>query len=285
MPKYLHLYLHDFYAKGLTFQFQHGASGLKNLDLNQYINIQIPLPPLDVQKSIIAECEKVDADFANAQKQIEDAKSEINQVVSHGFEIANAISGNIVRLGDVCEIIKGVTFDKNLQISENKGKIVLTADNISLDGHFTIQKEIYISNDADFDENKKLKKDDCFICFSSGSRNHVGKVALISEDTNYYAGGFMGILRPTDKIIPHYLYDILNSTAMREKVKNSATGSNILNLSTSIKDLQIPLLSLTTQQKIVSEVQALEQNIATAKNVLAECPARKADVLRKWLYD
>ena len=49
-PIYLHAFLNDIYQKGITFNYQHGMSGLKNLNLKQYLQIQIPLPPLDLQK-------------------------------------------------------------------------------------------------------------------------------------------------------------------------------------------------------------------------------------------
>lgn len=59
-PFYLHLVLNFIYQQGLTFAMQSGMSGIRNLDLKQFQNIQIPKPPLEIQKQIVSECEKVE---------------------------------------------------------------------------------------------------------------------------------------------------------------------------------------------------------------------------------
>lgn len=53
---------------------------------------------------------------------------------------------------------------------------------------------------------RKLSKNDILMCFSSGSKNHLGKVALIHEDMKYYAGGFMGILRCYENAFSVFIY-------------------------------------------------------------------------------
>ncbi|MDD3125637.1 MAG: N-6 DNA methylase [Candidatus Kapabacteria bacterium] len=80
MPTYLHIILNDYYQQGFTFDYQSGASGLKNLDLNRYLTIQIPLPPLEIQQQIVAECEKVDKEYNSSRMSIEDYKKKIAQV-------------------------------------------------------------------------------------------------------------------------------------------------------------------------------------------------------------
>lgn len=187
----------------------------------------------------------------------------------------------LVKLGDVIEVIRGVSFDKKFQVNERTNNIVLTADNISLDGKFHIEKEIFVSNDVEFERSKKLRKNDCFICFSSGSRQHVGKVAFIDQDTNYYAGGFMGILRARKEISPKYLYEILNSETIREIVRSKALGSNILNLSNSIVDIQIPLPdSLDIQQQIVSECEKIDEEYANAQEQIEESKSKISEAMQ-----
>ncbi|WP_029409757.1 N-6 DNA methylase [Treponema pedis] len=176
----------------------------------------------------------------------------------------------LVRLGEIAEIIRGVTYDKDMQTNERTKNIILTADNISLDGTFTVTKEIFVSDSVVFDNEKKLRKNDCFMCFSSGSRLHVGKLTCITENTNYYAGGFMGILRAKNGIASKYIFEILNEKSMREIIRSKATGSNILNLSNSISDIKIPLPPLDIQQHIVAECEKVDEEYSTAQKTIEE---------------
>ena len=68
------MYLCDFYNNGFTFQYQSGSSGLKNLNLDNYLSIQIPLPPLAIQQQIVSECEKIDEEYYAREKDIENRK-------------------------------------------------------------------------------------------------------------------------------------------------------------------------------------------------------------------
>lgn len=198
--------------------------------------------------------------YANLAEMIDFSRTVFDKAIKNNVtEMVDVMSKyDIVRLGDVAEVCKGVNYDKEKQTFEKTNKIVLTADNITLDGKFEISKKVYVLDNVDFDDSKKLKKEDCFICFSSGSRNHVGKVAYISEDTEYYAGGFMGIIRSNkEKILPKFLYESLNSPEIREIVKCTATGSNILNLSNAIVNLKLPLPPLCIQNQIIAECEKI----------------------------
>src|SRR5690606_25757056 len=148
----------------------------------------------------------------------------------------------------------GVTYSKGDQSNGETDNIILTADNITLRGDFEVKKKVFLRGDFQISSEKKLKDKDIFICFSSGSKEHLGKVAFIDHDTCYYAGGFMGIIRVKDKNQPKYFYQLLNSL-LRQTIRDIGSGSNINNLSTIINEIKIPLPSRDIQQKIVSEIE------------------------------
>lgn len=97
------------------------------------------------------------------------------------------------------------------------------------------------------------------MCFSSGSLKHIGKVAFIKDDIQYYAGGFMGILR--SRFNAKFVFYTIANDDFKQKLENSATGSNINNLSSKINDLKIPLPPLAAQEKIVSAIESVEAKI------------------------
>ena len=178
---------------------------------------------------------------------------------------------SLVKLEDVIAVIRGVTFDKSYQEQTETKNIVLTADNISLEGRFKIVKKVFVSDSIVFNKEKQLRKDDCFICFSSGSKQHVGKIAFITENQPYYAGGFMGILRVTKKtLLPKFLYEILNTKKMREIVRSQSHGTNIKNLSNKIGKIQIPFPPLDIQQQIITECEKIDEEYNTSRMSIDE---------------
>ena len=170
----------------------------------------------------------------------------------------------IEKLGNVIKVIKGVIYSKKDQAASETNKIILTADNITLDGNFEIRKKIFLRDGFEIEKEKKLVANDIFICFSSGSKEHLGKVAFINTDTNFYAGGFMGILRTNKGVIPKYIFQLLNTT-LRQVIRDTGSGSNINNLSSTINEIQIPLPPLEVQEKIVEEFEVLENKEIKAK--------------------
>ena len=164
------------------------------------------------------------------------------------------------------EIIKGVTFDKNKQSTEETSVQVLTSDNITTDGRFEVKKIININPSVVFDSDKKLRKNDIFMTLSSGSKKHVGKVAFMDNDTEYYAGGFMGIIRVNStSILPKYLFELLNSSKYREIIQNESSGSNINNLSNAITQIKIPVPPTNIQEQIISEVDKLDEQYQNSR--------------------
>lgn len=166
---------------------------------------------------------------------------------------------------DLAEVIRGVTYSKEDQVLEITDNVILTADNITLSGNLEINKHIYLRRIKKLDSAKRLKKNDCFVCFSSGSKNHVGKISFIEKDLPFYAGGFMGIIRSnSDRILPKFLYAILNSPPYRQIISDESNGNNIQNLSQSIGRIKIPVPPIDVQKQIVDEICNVDKSVSEA---------------------
>ncbi|MCX2683711.1 restriction endonuclease subunit S [Campylobacter sp. MIT 21-1684] len=190
-----------------------------------------------------------------------------------------------VKLGEVCEILRGVTYDKAQQNIETTQNIILTADNITLENTFELSKMIYLKENFQIDKTKKLVKNDIFMCFSSGSLKHIGKVAFIKNDTFYYAGGFMGILRSFENIKAKFLFCVVSSKNFKLNLENLAKGANINNLSSEISNLQIPLPPLEIQEQIVSVVEDIEFALAHLDSFLSALESQKQAILKEALIE
>ena len=164
----------------------------------------------------------------------------------------------------------GITYDINdLETNVKTSNIVLTADHIDISNKLILKEKkfIYLKENVRLSNDKILKKDDIFICTNSGSKKHVGKVAFIYDNINMYAGGFMGIIRANNNILPKLLFYILS----QEKIKDIfiSIGSNINNLK-YLTDLQIPLPTIENQKEIVTLMEEQENIILEQEKIIKE---------------
>lgn len=156
----------------------------------------------------------------------------------------------LAKLGDICSAIRGVTYSNDDEVEE--GLKILRANNITLatnELNFDDVRNIKI--DFPVSEEQQLKAGDILMSAASGSKEHVGKVAYISEDLDFYFGSFMMVLRANEKVNPQYLFEFLSSKIFRGLLFRILGGTNINNLNfTMIKDFEVPLPSMAIQTKI-----------------------------------
>ena len=90
----------------------------------------------------------------------------------------------------------------------------MTSTHINLaTGMYKLEKPIYLRENFDLPANSQLKKNDLFVS-TSNSLKHLGKVAYVDKDLDYFGGGFCTILRPKEnnsegESISLYAKDIL----------------------------------------------------------------------------
>jgi len=163
-------------------------------------------------------------------------------------------------LSECCEFHRGVTYSTKDEV-DNDGIGILRANNVNAESsQLNFDNLRLIRKEARVKESQKLKKNDVLICTASGSLDHIGKVAFAKEDTNYYAGGFMGIIRPLEKEIePNLLFNIFLSERFTTFIQNQRAGTNIQNLKFSnLESFEIPLPPLEEQKQIAALFQSIE---------------------------
>lgn len=186
----------------------------------------------------------------------------------------------MIRLNEIADVIKGVTYSKDDQVYDKTNNIVVTADNITNDGSFELVKKVFLRNDFAIDDAKRLQKNDILVCVSSGSKSHVGKCAYIASDTEYFAGGFMGILRSsTDNICMKYLWIVLSSKQFRDIMSQKSTGSNINNISSVLGDIKVPVPPVNIQQEIITCMKDYEDEETKLKSQLSEYQEKISDII------
>jgi type I restriction enzyme M protein len=190
-----------------------------------------------------------------------------------------------VALGEICELIRGVVYSKEDEVSEG-GVQVLRANNINKDRYELNLDDIKrVSPKTDFSEDKQLKNGDIFICLASGSKDHIGKVALIAEDTDYFFGGFMGAIRvKSDRVLASYLFKQLTSGHFNDFLREQIAGANINNLNGGLLyRFCIPLPPRDVQIDIMAEIDGYQSEIDRLNDAIqVEKKKIQATLARIW---
>lgn len=165
----------------------------------------------------------------------------------------------IVGIGEICDFVRGVTFDGNEVLSEKLDGYVpiLRAGNIS--------DTLEIQNDLVWVPSKRVSKEqyllnyDIAICMASGSPSVLGKTAQVTQKFIGSVGAFCGIIR-VKKADPSFIGYYFKSSAFMKWRDRQARGINIQNLRpTEVQEIQIPLPSLPEQQRIAAILQKADR--------------------------
>lgn len=170
-----------------------------------------------------------------------------------------------VTLGDLCEFRRGLTYKKSDEVASSRNG-VLRANNITVEtGEINHDEIRFIRDEIDIPDSKKVADDCLLVCTASGSKKHLGKIALIENESDYAFGGFMGLLVPSERALPKYLFWLTRSYLYADFIEGLSDGVNINNLKWSqLSQFAVPLPPLPEQERIVAILDEAFAAIATA---------------------
>lgn len=235
-------------------------SGLSVPKLNQAnLNlIQIPLPPIDIQKKIVSEIEILEAKEKKAKEEVEKGK----ETIANLFNQVASKADKIVRLSDekIFQINIGKRVLKN-EFVEN-GKIPVYSANV-IEPFGNIDKLLI----KDFSKPSVLWGID-----GDWMVNHLAK------DYPFYPTDHCGVLRVKDNSVNEkYLAFILEKEGKAFEFSRTKRASI-----DRIQGIKIAVPPITEQQKIVSEIEKIEAKIKVLETQIAEIPKLKDAILKKY---
>lgn len=238
--------------------------------------MRIAIPPLEEQARIVRFLEHADARihrYIRAKQQLiklleEQKEAIVHRAVTRGLDpdVRLKPSGvewlgevpkhwDVRRLKRVGEVRIGLTYLPS-DVAGPDGVLVLRASNVR-DGKVVSGDNVYVSTPVP--ENLLVAEGDILICVRSGSRNLVGKSAVIPRefaDATY--GAFMTILR--SELNP-WLYWVLNSQLMPTVMAQFETSTINQLTQGDLRSLPIPIPSAVEQTEIVRYLQHATSSI------------------------
>jgi len=253
----------------------HGGVGLVHITKGNLERIQIPLPPLDVQKEIVAEIE-------GYQKVINGARAVLDHYRPH---IPIHPDWPMVELGDkLLFVSSGATPKGGRETYLDKGVLFIRSQNILFGSH-DFSDAAFIS-EATHEEmsRSQVKYGDVFLNITGAS---IGRSAWMDLDIPANVNQHVAILRVGPELDRVFLSLFLNSDTGQNQIFALQAGGTreALNYS-QIRQLRIPLPPLATQQAIVAEIEAEQALVAANRELMSRFEKKiQATLARVWGED
>ncbi len=234
-----------------------GTGGLQRVPRDYVENFQVPLPPLEVQKEIVAEIE-------GYQKVIDGARAVLDNYRPH---IPIHPDWPMVELGEaLMSVGSGVTPRGGKETYVQEGILFIRSQNV-LFGMCDFSDAAYITPETHEEMNRsRVRRDDVFLNITGAS---IGRSAVMELDIEANVNQHVAILRTKPDLLPLFLSTFLNSDTGQRQIDGFQAGASreALNYS-QIRQMKIPLPPLATQQDIVAEIEAEQALVAANRELI-----------------
>lgn len=235
-------------------------------------NSLIPVPPLPEQKKIAEALSDVDELLAAMKTLIEKKRAIKQGAMQELLGIRNfeagakkvprrrlpGFSGEWVekRLGDYGAVIRGVSYKpyQSYYESGRRRTMLLRSNNIK-ENVLNYDDLVYVDDEC-IGEEQLMRCGDILICAANGSRNLVGKSAILRKIDNAISfGAFMAIFRTNSNSVDSFVGYLLQSESYRKQLDDILTGSAINNLNArDILSFLFFMPPTLAEQKAIAEV-------------------------------
>ncbi|WP_213197190.1 restriction endonuclease subunit S [Cloacibacterium caeni] len=274
--KILNVYLF-YYLKSNQEQITGNEGAIfQSISRDQVLTLKIPLPPIDIQQKIVSEIEVLEAKEKKAKEEVEKLKFNISSsMVNLKFKEIN--------LGSISDFKNGLNYSRN-----SLGELINIVGVGDFQNRFSpdVASLEKIQIDGNLSDDYLLKTNDILVVRSNGSANLVGRFLFIDnlKTKTSFSGFTIRIRIENENINSKFLCHYLKTDFVRNKIITDSSGSNIKSLNqTLLSNIKIPLPPLSEQQKIVSEIEKIEEKIKVLETEISEIPKQKEAVLKKYL--
>jgi type I restriction enzyme M protein len=264
-------YLFDlFTAKLIDLECSDFKAFGKSLNSTTLKEVDIPLPPLEIQQNIVLEIEEIENMEKSGIKKIEELTSYL--LKPQYFEYSEQRIDRITTM---------VQRGKSAKYGRSKIQIIKSGQARGYE-EFDFSQRHYVSENYVSDERNLVKGD---LLINSSGVGTAGRVTLFNLDGDFVVDSHVTIVRFNKDIVnPKYaLYAFANiGFKTIEKMATGQSGQIELALPI-INNIRIPLPPIETQNRIVEEIETFESKITNLKAEISDTEEKKRAILMKYL--
>ncbi|MEJ5203641.1 MAG: restriction endonuclease subunit S [Anaerolineales bacterium] len=270
--RYLYLMLQELHLDKLS-----GGVGVPGLNRDDVYQQKIPVPPLDVQAQIVDECQAIDAEVEQAEKEVSDCYQIAKEKVQACFA-----QGQVTALGTLVHINREST--DPTQFPE-KSFIYVDIGNVEKGTGVIDYSQVITGKDAPSRARRIAPKGSVII---STVRPNLRGFAFIDRDTAdcVFSTGFAVLESKDESVLKNksLFYAFMFSDDLMAQMIDAMGKAAYPSINqTDIENLRIRVPDVQAQEKLIQELDKLETQLQSARAVIASAPARRRAVLKKYL--
>lgn len=255
------------------------GSKYKEINAKTIANFEIPVPDLIIQKQISKEANQVDDESEKNESVIVDSTNAI-------LSLINDIYASEAPRVEIAKLSTNIQYGLNEKMNEAGIGYKIFRMNEIIQGRMVDNGAMKCA-DISAEEFAKYRLNKGDLLFNrTNSIEHVGKTGLFDLDGDYcFASYLVRVVPDTRKVLPLFLVKMMNSPAYQAEAKGKASKSiNQSNINATVmKNIKVPVPSLTEQKKFIAKVESLEMLITNAQAVIDAAPARKEEIMKRYL--
>ena len=262
------------------------GSATNFIKIGNFLEYEIPLPPLEEQKRIVKILDekfaRLETVKANAKNNLQNAKDLFQSQLTKAF---SNTTWEKKRLGDCGSFKNGMNF-----ASTDTGYTIRSLGVGDFKNLYQIddtEQLSEISLKAAPSDDYLLKDGDIVFVRSNGNKELVGRCLLVYPKNipTTYSGFCIRFRKDYDELDADFLLHYMKAESSR-KILNGKEGANISNLNQKILgDFEVPVPPLPEQKRIVEQLDSLSEKVRSLEEIytkqLANCDELKQAFLAK----
>jgi type I restriction enzyme S subunit len=270
-PDFLYYQLKFYYFDGRTLKMQTKTTGLRNLQLNAYLNQRILLPPLQTQQQIVEELDSLASIIEKQKKQLEELDNLAQSIFydMFGDPIENEKEWNIVKFRDIGNVQGGYAFKSSSFV--DYGIPVLKIGNIN-SGFFKKENISFYKYDSTLKKYEIYPNDLVISMTGTVGKDDYGNICIIPFDYElYYLNQRNAKLIVSDSYNSLFLSYVLKDNKIKRELTKNSKGVRQANISNNdILNLNLISPPLPLQQQFASKIEAIEKQKELIKKSIKE---------------
>jgi type I restriction enzyme M protein len=237
-----------------------GGAVFDSISRPQIEELEIPLPPLEVQEQIVAELDGYAAIISGAKQIVENWKPRIDVEPSWGR----------VPLKDICDLINGRAYAQDELLAEGKYRVLRV-------GNFFSNSSWYYS-DLELDANKYCDKGDLLYAWSAsfGAR-------IWDEEKVIYHYHIWKVVNDDSLVTRPFLKVLLEQLTGEFKAQGGRGGTMMHLTKSGMETTLVPIPDLEKQDEIVKAIEIEQSLVDSSKQLIKNYEAKtKAVIAKLW---